>query len=131
MMVIILTLSCSWSHLTLHFFRRIKHVLDHAVNSGVGNNLMLPQLKRPAQQWDDDELHGIGQLVAHLLSACTVYQRCIVHLEACQKVRQHLLRPSNLSYSMCFMLHAQCMGESCDPEGERLCASTQTSAVVK
>ena len=85
-----ISFNCSWSHLTLHFFCRIKHVLDHAVNSDVGNNLMLPQLKRPAQQWDDDELHGIRQLVTHLLSACAVHQRCIVDLEACQKVRQYL-----------------------------------------
>ncbi len=54
---------------------------------------MLFQLKRPAEQRYDDELHGMSQLITIFLPAGAIQQGCIVGLEACQEVHQDLQLP--------------------------------------
>lgn len=78
-----------WAH-TLHIFNGIEHVLDHGLHSSLAHNLMLPQLKGSTEQWNDDELHGIGQCVACLVLAAAIHQGSIVCLEVGQEIHQDL-----------------------------------------
>ena len=69
---------------------RVKHVLDHDVDSSLIHKLMLLQLKGAADERDDDELHGVRQHISGLLTTRASHQRHVVGFEAVQEVVQHL-----------------------------------------
>ena len=89
--------SCNGQH-TLHLFNGVKHILNHAFHRSLAHHFVLPQLKGAAQQWNDDELHGVCQLVPSLLLAGSLHQSSIVCLEAGQEMHQNLQHNAAILY---------------------------------